>query len=136
MTGRIITCAHRTFDLPPLTQWQVTYTGSVPCDSYSVTFPYRADMAEILHLAAGFLAMDGETILLRAIVDEYTVDLSGSGLTATITGRGYAARLLDNETRPVTYQAATLAEIVRCHVTPYGISAAEIADVVRSWVAG
>lgn len=129
MTGRIITCDHRTFDLPPLTQWQVTYTGSVPCDSYSVTFPYRADMAEILHLAAGFLAMDGETILLRAIVDEYTVDLSGSGLTATITGRGYAARLLDNETRPVTYQAATLAEIVRCHVTPYGISAAEIADV-------
>lgn len=129
MTGRIITCDHRTFDLPPLTQWQVTYTGSVPCDSYSVTFPYRADMAEILHRAAGFLAMDGETILLRAIVDEYTVDLSGSGLTATITGRGYAARLLDNETRPVTYQAATLAEIVRCHVTPYGISAAEIADV-------
>ena len=129
MTGRIITCDHRTFDLPPLTQWQVTYTGSVPCDSYSVTFPYRADMAEILHLAAGFLAMDGETILLRAIVDEYTVDLSGSGLTATITGRGYAARLLDNETRPITYQAATLAEIVRCHVTPYGISAAEIADV-------
>jgi hypothetical protein len=129
MTGRIITCDHRTFDLPPLTQWQVTYTGSVPCDSYSVTFPYRADMAEILHLAAGFLAMDGETVLLRAIVDEYTVDLSGSGLTATITGRGYAARLLDNETRPVTYQAVTLAEIVRCHVTPYGISAAEIADV-------
>lgn len=101
MTGRIITCDHRTFDLPPLTQWQVTYTGSVPCDSYSVTFPYRADMAEILHLAAGFLAMDGETILLRAIVDEYTVDLSGSGLTATITGRGYAARLLDNETRQI-----------------------------------
>lgn len=129
MRGRIITCDHRTFDLPPLTQWQVSYTGSVPCDSYSVTFPYRADMAEILHLAAGFLAMDGEMVLLRAIVDEYTVDLSGSGLTATITGRGYAARLLDNETRPVTYQAATLAEIVRCHVTPYGISAAEIADV-------
>lgn len=129
MTGRIITCDHRTFDLPPLTAWQVTYTGTVPCDSYSVTFPYRADMAEILHLAAGFLAMDGGTVLLRAIVDEYTVDLSESGLTATITGRGYAARLLDNETRPVTYQAATLAEIVRCHVTPYGITSVEIADV-------
>ena len=127
MTGRIITCDHRTFDLPPLTQWQVTYTASVPCDSYTVTFPYEEEMAEPLHLAAGFLAMDGETVLLRAIVDEYTVDLSSSGLTATISGRGYAARLLDNETRPVTYQGATLAEIVRCHVEPYGISAAEIA---------
>lgn len=129
MTGRIITCDHRTFDLPPLTAWQVTYTGTVPCDSYSVTFPYEAGMAEALHLAAGFLAMDGETVLLRAIVDEYTVDLSAEGLTATVTGRGYAARLLDNESRPVTYQGATLAEIVRCHVTPYGITAAEVAAV-------
>ena len=66
MTGRIITCDHRTFDLPPLTQWQVTYTGSVPCDSYTATFPYEAEMAEPLHLAAGFLAMDGETVLLRS----------------------------------------------------------------------
>ena len=129
MTGRIITCDHRVFDLPPLTQWQVTYTGTVPCDSYSVTFPYEAEMAEPLHLAAGFLAMDGESVLLRAIVDEYTVDLTSQGLTATVTGRGYAARLLDNESRPVTYQGVTLAEIVRCHVTPYGISAAEVADV-------
>lgn len=129
MTGRIITCDHRIFDLPPLMNWQVTYTGSVPCDSYSVTVPYQADMAEPLRLAAGFLAMDGETVLLRAIVDEYTVDLAADGLTATVSGRGYAARLLDNESRPVTYQGATLEEIVRCHATPYGISAAEIAVV-------
>lgn len=129
MTGRIITCDHRIFDLPPLTKWQVTYTGSVPCDSYSVTFPYEAEMAEPLRLAAGFLAMDGETVLLRAIVDEYTVDLAADGLTATVSGRGYAARLLDNESRPVTYQGATLDEIVRCHAEPYGISAAEVAMV-------
>lgn len=129
MTGRIITCDHRMFDLPPLTKWQVTYTGSVPCDSYSVTVPYQADMAEALRLAAGFLAMDGETVLLRGIVDEYTVDLAADGLTATVTGRGYAARLLDNESRPVTYQGVTLEEIVRCHVTPYGIHTAQIAAV-------
>ena len=129
MTGRIITCDHRIFDLPPLTKWQVTYTGSVPCDSYSVTFPYGAEMAEPLRLAAGFLAMDGETVLLRAIVDEYTVDLSAGGLTATVSGRGYAARLLDNESRPVTYEGATLDEIVRCHAEPYGISVAAVAAV-------
>lgn len=134
MTGRIITCDHRIFDLPALTKWQVTYTGAVPCDSYSVTFPYEADMAEPLRLAAGFLALDGETVLLRAIVDEYTVDLSADGLTATITGRGYAARLLDNESRPVTYEGATLSEIVRCHAVPYGISAAEVAAVSASSV--
>ena len=67
--------------------------------------------------------------MLRGIVDEYTVDLGADGLTATVVGRGYAARLLDNESRPLTYQDATLAEIIRCHVTPYGISCGEVANV-------
>ena len=130
MTGRIITSDHRVYDLPVLLSWTVTYTGSVPCDSYTVTCLYDRSMAEPLHLAAGFLALgEGGEVLLRGIVDEYTAELTAEGLTATIVGRGYAARLLDNESRPVTYQRVTLAEIIRCHVTPYGITAAEIAPV-------
>ena len=130
MTGRIITCDHRVYDLPALLSWTVTYTGSVPCDGYTVTCLYDRSMAEPLHLAAGFLALgEGGEVLLRGIVDEYTTELTASGLTATIVGRGYAARLLDNESRPVTYQRVTLAEIIRCHVTPYGITVAEIAPV-------
>lgn len=129
MTGRIFTANHHVYDLPALLEWNVTHTGSVPCDSYSVTFLYQKEMAEALHLAAGFAAIhNGETVL-RGIVDEYTVELGSDGMTATICGRGYAARLLDNESRPVTYEAATLAEIVRCHVTPYGISCGALADV-------
>lgn len=67
--------------------------------------------------------------MLRGIVDEFTVSMGTEGLTATVSGRGYAARLLDNESRPLTYQGATLQEIIRNHVTPYGISAAETAAV-------
>mgnify|MGYP002756212648 CR=1 FL=1 len=130
MRGRIITSDHRIFELPVLLRWNITYTGGVPCDSYEVTCVYDRTMAELLHLAAGFLALDENGgVLLRGIVDEYAVELSPEGLTVTICGRGYAARLLDNESRPVTYQGATLEEIVRCHVTPYGITAAEIAPV-------
>ena len=130
MRGRIITSSHRVYDLPVLLRWNMTYTGSVSCDSYTVTCVYDKTMAEPLHLAAGFLALgEDDQVLLRGIVDEYAVELSPEGLTVTICGRGYAARLLDNESRPVTYQGATLEEIVRCHVTPYGITAAEIAPV-------
>ena len=130
MRGRIITSSHRVYDLPVLLRWNMTYTGSVPCDSYTVTWVYDKPMPEPLHLAAGFLALGkDDQVLLRGIVDEYAVELSPEGLTVTICGRGYAARLLDNESRPVTYQGATLEEIVRCHVTPYGITAAEIAPV-------
>ncbi len=129
MTGRIFTSEHRVFDLPEPLSWSVTHTGTVPCDSYSITCLYDKSMAEALHLAAGFAAMEDGVTMLRGIVDEYTIELGTEGLTATVTGRGYAARLLDNESRPLTYQDATLAEIVRCHVTPYGISCEEMADV-------
>lgn len=134
MTGQLITSDHKTYTLPSLLRWEIVYTGSVPCDSYSVTFLYDASMAEPLHLAAGFAAVEGGDIMLRGIVDEYTVELTAEGLTATVTGRGYAARLLDNESRPLTYQGATLAEIVRNHVTPYGIQCEQLAAVAADSV--
>lgn len=129
MTGRIFTADHRTYDLPPLLSWTVTHTGTVPCDSYAVTFPYEPEMAAVLPMAAGFIGFDGGRLTARGIVDDFTVEMDSGGVTATLTGRGAAARLLDNESRPVTYEDATLEEIVRCHVTPYGVVAREIAEV-------
>lgn len=129
MKARIITCTHQVLELPALLEWNVVHTGGVPCDSFSVTFFYDASMAEPLHLAAGFVALENGAVMLRGIVDEYTVDLGTGGLTATVCGRGYAARLLDNESRPMTYEGATLEEILRNHVTPYGITAARTAAV-------
>ena len=129
MTGTLYTADHRMFQLPPLLSWRVTHTGTVPCDSFSVTFVYCKEMAEALRLAAGFVAEEGGMVMLRAVVDEYTVDLDGNGLTATVSGRGCAARLLDNESRPVTYQQATLSEILRNHAEPYGISCKKAAEV-------
>lgn len=129
MRGILITSRHQTVQLPELLSWALCYTGGVPCDSYSVTFPYTAEWAETLRTAAGFAAWDGNSLMLRGTVDEYAVELSAQGLTATVCGRGYAARLLDNESRPMTYQAATLSEILRNHVTPYGISCGEVAEV-------
>lgn len=131
MTGRITTCDHQVCDLPPLLEWRVTLTGSVPCDSYAVTCPCSAEMAGVLHRAAGFSAI-GESVELRGTVDEYVLRQSTEGRTLTLLGRGFAARLLDNESRPVTYQAATLSDILKNHVTPYGISCAEAQPGLRA----
>ena len=131
MIGRVFTSDHHVYDLPALLEWNVTHTGTVPCDSYSVTFLYQKDMAEVLHLAAGFAAIQDGVTMLRGIVDEYVVELGQKGLLATVSGRGYAARLLDNESRPVTYQDATLEEIIRCHVTPYGIPSERLLEFVQ-----
>lgn len=129
MIGRIITCTEVTYDLPVLLAWKLIRTGSVPCDSFTVSFLYTPDMAEALHLASGFLAIEDGTVLLRGIVDEYTVTIGESGRMAVLSGRGYAARLLDNESRPLTYETATLQEIIRNHVTPYGIQCGSVSEV-------
>ena len=62
MKGTIITCRHETLELPVLLAWKVVHTGTVPCDSYTVTFLYDKSMAEPLHLAAGFLATEGGAV--------------------------------------------------------------------------
>lgn len=129
MTGKLYTADHQIFQLPPLLSWRITHTGSVPCDSFSAVFLYQKEMAQALSLAAGFVAEEGGQVMLRAIVDEYTVNLDGGGVTAAVRGRGYAARLLDNESQPVTYESATLGEILRNHAEPYGIRCEEAADL-------
>ena len=129
MTGRIFTADHQVYDLPPLLAWNVKHTGTVPCDSWSATAVYSPDMAPALKMAAGFAAMENGTVQLRGIVDEYTVELGSGGLTVSLSGRGYAARLLDNESRPVTYEQVTLRELIRRHAEPYGIVCGAAADL-------
>lgn len=129
MRGRLFTCDHKVYDLPPLLEWNVVHTGGVPCDNYSVTFLFDRQQMPYLEKAAGFMGIENGRIVARGIVDEYSVELGKNGMTATLCGRGAAARLLDNESRPVTYEGATLAEIIRCHVTPYGVVTRETADV-------
>ena len=129
MTGRIFTADHHVYDLPPLLSWNVRHTGTVPCDSWSVTAVYQPEMLTVLRMAAGFAAIENGMTQLRGIVDEYTVELGSRGMTVTLSGRGYAARLLDNESRPVTYEQVTLRELIRCHAEPYGISCEAAVDL-------
>lgn len=129
MKGQITTCDHVVFELPALLSWDVAYTGTVPCDSFTVTCLYTAALEPVLRRAAGFTLMDGQTVLLRGIVDEYEIRQTEEGLSALVAGRGYAARLLDNESRAANYQGATLAEIIRNHVAPYGIECDQTADI-------
>lgn len=134
MIGRVFTSTHQVFELPALLAWSVVHTGGVPCDSFSVSFLFETGMTATLDSAAGFLALHEGEVVFKGIVDEFSVDLDAGGLTASIHGRGYAARLLDNESQPMTYQDATLSEILRQHVVPYGIPIAETADVRASSV--
>lgn len=129
MTGKIITCDHVTFQLPELLEWSICRTGGVPADCFTAVCMYTPEMAEPVHRAESFLALDGNRLLLHGYVDEYVISQTAAGRLVTLRGRGYICRLLDNESRPVTYQSAGLEEIIRGHVLPYGIPCRKMARV-------
>jgi len=117
------------YQLPMLLRWDLELTGGVPCDSLSVTCLYDKGMAGVLPRATRFTAAWGGETMLRGVVDAYEISMSERGLLATVEGRGMAALLLDNESEAVTYERATLGEVLGGHVSHYGISVGRRQDV-------
>ena len=122
LTMELTTWDGRSCRLPTLLSWTLTYTGGVPCDSMTICCPYDASMAEVLPDATRFAALRDGAVMLRGVVDAYEISLSGQGLLVTLEGRGMAALLMDNESEALTYGAATIGDILRNHVEPYGIA--------------
>ena len=121
MKGYITTCDGAQFELPTLLQWEFSYTGSVPCDSFTLRCTYEAAMAETLRRAVRFTAKENGAVEFAGVVDETSVTCDEKGLQLELSGRGMATLLLDNEAEAVSYQRATMEEILKNHVTPYGI---------------
>ena len=129
MTGRLIGYDGREYALPALLEWTLNYGTGTPCDSFEVRCPWGSGLDGALSDAVEFVAQeDGETVF-RGVVDEYEWSCGSGGSTLLVSGRGMAGRLLDNEAEPADYQTATLGDILRDHVTPYGIQTAEGASL-------
>ncbi len=110
------------FALPPRTAWRFCYTTGIPCDSFEVTCLWGEAADPRLADGVYFLAQEGGERVFTGLVDECETRWDGTGSRLTLSGRGMAARLLDNEAKGADYQVATWADILRDHVTPYGIT--------------
>lgn len=122
LTMELTTWDGKSYRLPILLSWTLTYTAGVPCDSMTACCPYDDSMADVLPAATRFTASQNGEIMLRGVIDAYEISLSGQGLLVTLEGRGMAALLMDNESEALTYGTATLGDILGNHVSPYGIS--------------
>ena len=129
MTVRLLTYDGRQYLMPTLLSWTVRRTGAVPADELEAEAVYDGELQEILPDVNRFAAYQDDTLILRGVVDEYQVEASADGLLLRLSGRGMAALLLDNEAEAAVYQQATMAEILRTHVTPWGVSCARWRDV-------
>ena len=122
MKGYLTTCDGAQFELPTLLKWEFSYTGSVPCDSFTLKCAYEPAMAEVLRRAVRFTAREDGTVEFAGVVDECGVTCDEKGLQLEVSGRGMAALLLDNEAEAMTYQRAALSEILKDHAAVCGVA--------------
>ena len=124
MRGYVTDAAGQEWILPVPTAWRMEYTAGTPCDSFWLRCPWEAGNPTSPRDWGRFTARyQGETVF-TGVVDECELSLSAAGRVLEISGRGMAALLLDNEALGQDYQTATLDDILRDHVTPYGIRTA------------
>ena len=112
-------------ELPAPLEWELEYGIGTPCDS----FFYRCAMDQLSGTQrknwVGFTAEHEGKRVFTGRIDECEAVLDERGRVLELAGRGMAALLLDNEALGQDYQLATLEDILRDHVEPYGIETAE-----------
>lgn len=111
----------QTLTLPTPLAWRLDYGLGSPCDSFWGKFLWQEGGEE--QLADGTrltVTWKGETVF-TGVVDECRCCWSAQGAVAEVSGRGMQALLLDNQAEAADYGLATLDQILRGYVTPYGI---------------
>lgn len=119
----VVTCYDgRRYELPTALSWKLEYACGVPCDSFSVCVPWREGEQESYRKVVELEAWNGTEQVFSGVVDEVEWERGQRGRRVSLSGRSKAARLLDNEAVAADYTAATLGDVLRDHVTPYGIA--------------
>ena len=121
MTGYVTTAQGVTTVLPTPVSWCFQYTSGVPCDSFRLRCIWDGDNQVKPEEWAMFQALKDGEVRFTGVVDECEILLGPEGAFFEVSGRGMAARLLDNEALSQDYELATPADILRDHVAPYGI---------------
>lgn len=129
MTGYLLTAEGGRLDLPPFTGWKLRRTGTVPCDSFEGSCLWDAGVEPELEGACRLILEDRGVKRFTGVLDEYELSWGENGGALSVSGRGLAALLLDNEAAGQDYQVATLADILRDHVSPYSLPVGKAGDL-------
>ena len=117
-----VTCWNGTeYLLPEAVEWEFSYGLGSPCDAFALTCVWTPGLEKELAEAVRFRAKENGETVFTGVVDEYRCLRDEKGSRLELSGRGMQALLLDNGSLPMEYQVATRKDILRDHVTPYGI---------------
>ena len=123
----------RSVTLPAPLAWRLEYGLGAPCDSFWVKFLWTGGGEDTLADGCRMtVTHEGQTVF-TGVVDECLCRWSEQGCTAEITGRGMQALLLDNQAEAADFGLATLSDILRRYVTPYGITLDRRVNLPSVW---
>ena len=111
--------------MPRAIRAAINMEEDVPADDLYVLFPY-IDTLEL----KGISVYDRSTLVFIGVVDEEERIADASGEYLRISARSPAARLLDNEAVPESYDHPSARLIYERHARPYGITAGDQDDAV------
>lgn len=119
--------------IPTPLAWQLDYGLGSPCDSFWVKFPWEPEKKALMEQSTRVQVTEDGVPLFTGVVDEWECTWSQEGRMAQVTGRGMQALLLDNQAEAADYGQATLGEILRNYVTPYGITLEQPVSLPSVW---
>lgn len=131
MTGFVVEGGGQVWQLPELLEFSVEYGVGTPCDSFSVCCVWAEDNPTRPGDWWGFYAEEGGERVFTGVVDECEVSLTGRGRRLEVSGRGMAARLLDNEALGQDYDLALWEDIVADHIAAYGVEVLPAGEMPR-----
>lgn len=122
MEGLIYDAQGNCWRLPVLLRWKLSYGFCSPCDSFEAEMPFSRELLAPLKAACRFRAVEnGETVFF-GVVDEAECSADTGGCTATLSGRGMQALLLDSEAERADYYSADLPFLLARHAAPLGLT--------------
>ena len=131
MTGYIMDKTGAIRELPVLLGWEIEHGMGQPCDAFTAECLYEPEMLPVLKQAVRFRAVHEGQVVFYGVVDAYTVTADVRGMRLKLEGRSLAALLMDNEAESGEYYNVGLEDILRRHVTPWGITNLEKAEVPK-----
>ena len=121
MIARLISAEGKEYTLPPLHSCVLKLTPNVPCSAFRLSCPYEKELLPKLEGAAYCRIFHEGATVFYGIVDDFEIRQGASGRSVTISGRGLAALLIDNQAEAAEFVLATLSDVLQRYVLPYGI---------------
>lgn len=119
----LLTCDDEKLSLPTPYSFDILRTDGDGCDAFTLCTSFSIDASK-LQKADRLLLRSGGDPVFSGLVDEIERSADASGTVLTVYGRGYGARLLDNQVKAAEFATLTTSELLRRYVEPYGITAA------------